>query len=217
MTSASEVTVSDATARARRLRLYTILGIALIGILILIATTQPWWTVNLATQSLSIPGTVAAPALSALSLADLALAAALAIAGPFFRFVLGVLQLLISFTVVLTSGLSLATPQKASEELISKATGVAGPASIHALIKSVAFAPWGIIAIVLGVLAFGAGIYLLATFRRWPVASRKYQAVRFENANQEANGVSTGERDAVIDWDALSEGEDPTTGGPARQ
>jgi F0F1-type ATP synthase assembly protein I len=109
---------------------------------------------------------------------------------------------LVAFTVVLTSVLSLFAPQKASEELISKATGVAGTASIHALIKSVTLTPWGVIAIVLGVIGFGAGIYLLATFRRWPVASRKYQAVRFEKA--------TGERDAVIDWDALSEGEDPT-------
>ncbi|MCU1549539.1 MAG: hypothetical protein JWR36_99 [Glaciihabitans sp.] len=204
--------MSDAAApvptddsRARRLRLLTILGIAALAGLTLLATTQTWWTVVLSTQSIAVAGTVASPALSALSLSGLALAAALAIAGPFFRFVLGILQLLIGFTVVLTSALSVASPQKNSEALISKTTGVAGTESIHALIKSIGFTPWGTVAIVLGVLTFLAGAYLLVTFRRWPVASRKYQAVRFENAS--------GERDAVIDWDSLSDGEDPTARG----
>jgi hypothetical protein len=63
--------------------------------------------------------------------------------------------------------------------------------------------PW--IAIVLGVFSFLAGVWLLMSFRYWPVASRKYQAVRFQPAD--------GPRDAVIDWDALSEGTDPTDPG----
>jgi hypothetical protein len=40
------------------------------------------------------------------------------------------------------------------------------------------------------------------SFRFWPVASWKYQAVRFAPA--------TGPRDAVVDWDSLTEGSDPT-------
>jgi hypothetical protein len=198
----------QATVRSRRGRLITIAAIAALAGLTLVSTTQTWWTVVLATRSIAVSGTIAAPALSALSLSGLALAAALAIAGPFFRLILGVLQLLIGFTVVLTSVLSITAPEKGSEALISQSTGIAGSESVRALIKSIGFTPWPTVAIVLGGLTFLAGVYLLATFRRWPVASRKYQTVRFENAS--------GERDAVVDWDALSEGEDPTAGGGER-
>jgi hypothetical protein len=52
------------------------------------------------------------------------------------------------------------------------------------------------------VLAALVGVLLLATFRRWPAASRKYQAVRLEDPSAP--------RDSVGDWDALSDGADPT-------
>jgi uncharacterized membrane protein (TIGR02234 family) len=197
---------SPTDEQARRLRLLTILGLAALAGLELAAATQTWWTVRLSTESISVAGTVAAPALSALALTGLALAAALAIAGPVFRFILGILQLLLAFTVILTSAISVGDPQKSSESVVSKATGIAGDESIRALIKSVGLTPWGPVAICCGAVALLAGVFLLASFRRWPTASRKYQAVRF------ASGVNpeTGERDAVIDWDALSDGKDPT-------
>jgi hypothetical protein len=197
--TAAEVT---ALARSRRLRLLTILLIAAVAGLTLLTTTQTWWTVHLSDRSITVQGTVAAQALSALSLTELALAAALAISGPVFRFILGVLQLLVAFTVVTTSIFSLTDPEQPSESLISKATGVAGTTAIGRLIHSVSFTPWGAFAIAFGVLAFLVGIWLLATFRRWPAASRKYSAVRFASAN--------GPRDHVVDWDTLSEGDDPT-------
>jgi Tryptophan-associated transmembrane protein (Trp_oprn_chp) len=193
---------SNRKSRARKLRLYTILVIGLLAILTLLSTTQTWWTLHLATASIVVPGTVAGPALTALSLCGLALAAALSLAGPVFRLILGVLQLLLGFTVVLETVLSIAHPAEQAGTLISQATGVAGEAADTALVKSVDFAGWPWVAIVLGVLSFIAGIGLLATFRRWPTASRKYQAVRFQPAD--------GPRDAVIDWDALSDGSDPT-------
>lgn len=200
--------VDPALLRARRLRLRTILAIGAIAGVVLIATTQTWWTVELARENLTIAGTVAAPALSALALCGLALAAALAIAGPVFRFILGVLQLLLGFTITLTSIMSVAAPDGPSEPAVSKATGIAGSASIRELILATHETPWGIVAIVFGVLTFLAGVFLLATFRAWPAASRKYSAVRFENAENEDDPATP--RDAVVDWDALSEGEDPT-------
>lgn len=189
-------------APARRLRLYTIVSIGLLAALTLISTTQTWWTLHLAIKSLPIAGTVAAPALAALALCAIVLAAALALAGPVFRLILGLLQLLLSFTIVFSTIVSLARPDQPSESAVQSATGVAGSASVDALIKSVALTPWGFVAVALGVLSFLAGVWLLATFRRWPVASRKYQAVRFAAAD--------GPRDAVVDWDALSDGTDPT-------
>jgi hypothetical protein len=203
---AVEITVPE--SRARKLRLYTILTIGLVAVLTLLTTTQTWWTLHLATRSLPIAGTVAAPALAALALCALVLAAALALAGPVFRLILGLLQLLLAFTVVFTTILSLVHPDEPSESAVQTATGIAGSSSIAPLIKSVAQTPWGFVAVGLGIVAFLVGIWLLATFRLWPTASRKYQAVRFAAAD--------GPRDAVVDWDALSNGADPTAGsGPA--
>jgi uncharacterized membrane protein (TIGR02234 family) len=197
---AVEITVPE--SRARKLRLYTILAIGLVALLSLLTTTQTWWTLQLAGRSLPIAGTVAGPALTALALCTLVLAAALALAGPVFRLVLGLLQLLLAVTIILTTVLSLARPDQPSESAVQSATGIAGSTSVDHLIKSVSLTPWGFVAAALGVLAFLLGIWLLVTFRLWPAASRKYQAVRFQPAD--------GPRDAVIDWDALSDGTDPT-------
>jgi hypothetical protein len=188
--------------RARRLRLFTILAIGLVAGLSLITTTQTWWTLHLHSQSIAIAGTVAAPALAALSLCGLVLAAALALAGPVFRVILALLQMLLAFTIVLTTILSLVAPDQPSQEAVSTATGVAGAHSIAKLILSVALTPWGFVAAVLGAIAFLVGLWLLVSSRFWPVASRKYQAVRFAPAE--------GPRDAVVDWDSLTEGTDPT-------
>lgn len=189
--------------RARRLRLYTILGIAAIAGLSLLTTTQTWWTVHLSSESLPIAGTVAAPALVALSLCSLVLAAALALAGPAFRIILGVLELVLAGTILLTTIMSLAAPDEPSSNAVSSATGVAGQSSIAALIRSVTLTPWGFFAVAFGVLALLAGLWLLVSARFWPPATRKYSATRF--------AAPDGSRDAVVDWDALSEGEDPTT------
>jgi hypothetical protein len=199
---------SAAESRARKLRLYTIVAIGLVAVLTLLTTTQTWWTLHLATRSLPIAGTVAGPALAALALCALVLAAALALAGPVFRLVLGVLQLLLSMTIVLTTILSLARPDQPSESAVQTATGIAGSTSIDHLIKSVTLTPWGFVAAALGVVAFLLGLWLLATFRFWPAPSRKYQAVRFQPAG--------GPRDSVVDWDSLSDGTDPTAdSGPS--
>jgi uncharacterized membrane protein (TIGR02234 family) len=202
MAATNQIEIAVPESRARKLRLYTILAIGLVAALTLLTTTQTWWTLHLATRSLAIAGTVAGPALAALSLCTLVLAAALALAGPVFRLILGLLQLLLAFTIVFTTILSLANPDQPSESAVQTATGIAGSSSIDHLIRSVTLTPWGFVAVVLGFVAFLLGIWLLLSFRVWPAASRRYQAVRFQPAD--------GPRDAVIDWDALSDGTDPT-------
>ena len=189
-------------SRQRRLRLLTIFGIAAIAGLTMLTTTQNWWTLHLDGHTVPVPGSSAAPALTSLALCGLALAAALAIAGPVIRLILGIIQLFIAFTIVFSSIQSLSDPEQSSASLMTTATGISGDASLRKLIESVAYTPWGWIAIFVGVLTFLAGIWLLATFRFWPAASRKYQAVRFAAVG--------GPRDAVVDWDTLSGGADPT-------
>lgn len=186
----------------RRLRLLTILAIPVFAAITLLSVTQTWWTVEVADRSLEIAGTVASPALSALALASFALTAALAIAGPVFRIVMGVLQTAIGATVVLAAYNSIHDPIATSASIITEATGVAGEQSVASLVENVAFTAWPTVAIVGGALSLLVGVFVLITARRWPVASRKYQQVRLEDPNAP--------RDSVGDWDALSDGSDPT-------
>jgi hypothetical protein len=187
---------------AKRLRLLTILAIPVMAALTLLSATQLWWTVDVTGKTLEVAGTVASPALSALALTSFALTAALAIAGPLFRLVLAVLQTLTGITIILAAINSLAEPVATSAVLISEATGVAGNESIAALVDGIAVTGWPTLAIVSGALTALVGVVLLFTVRRWPTASRKYQAVRLDQPGAP--------RSAVGDWDALSDGADPT-------
>ena len=187
----------------RRLKLTSILlGIALSG-LVLLAWTQQWFAIVLATgASVTVGGDVAAPALTALALSGLALAAALALAGVVFRVVLGILQAALGALVVTSSVMAIANPVAASAQAISAATGVGGAASVMALVTSTGSTAWPVVALLAGILIVLLGIATVATARRWPASSRKYQAVRMEPAD----GEST-----IGDWDALSDGRDPTS------
>jgi hypothetical protein len=82
--------------------------------------------------------------------------------------------------------------------------------------------PWS--AILGGVILVIAGIAVIVTSRSWPGASRRYQAVRFEPADDSASafddaasepdgatpGGPVSRDDAIDNWDELSRGEDPT-------
>jgi len=197
---------------ARRLKALTLLaGVAIAG-LSMLAWTGSWFAVRLASaqsappagSEVAVTGGTAAPALIALSLAGLAIVAALALAGRAFRAVLAVLHALIGACVLLSAILALADPLKASAPALTKATGIAGTASLRTLVSSVESSPWPWVAIASGVLAVALGILILVTGRRWPASSRRYTRFAAED----------GRHSAVDDWDELSEGIDPTETRP---
>jgi len=187
---------------ASRLRLSILLaGIALNGVIFL-AWTQEWIAVILDdSTALSVAGDVAAPAVSTLALSGLVLIGALAIAGPFFRVVLGVLQALLGSTIVLSGAIAIAAPEAASSAVVTAATGVSGSETIDALVAQATLTAWPWASTVAGALLIALGVATVATARRWPGSSRKYSAVRTAAAEQ---------GDPVQDWDALSSGDDPT-------
>ncbi|PPI42661.1 hypothetical protein C5D18_11795 [Rathayibacter tritici] len=204
----------------RRLKYSAILGVVLLAALELTSSTQSWFTLTLAAtegegQRIDVAGTVAAPALSALALAGLALAAALAIAGPVFRILLGLLQVLLGASVVLAAATALGDPVRAGASLVTGATAIAGEQSVAALVASSAVTAWPVVALACGVLAAVLGIGVLATSRRWPGAAKK-RTSRFEPADGYGHGASTvhtddGDIDPVVSWDELSRGDDPTS------
>ena len=98
--------------------------------------------------------------------------------------------------------LALLGPVDAASALVTKATGVSGKESIAALVTNSVATAWPFVAATAGAILAILGIAVIATLRRWPVSSRKYNATRFAEPDAE--------RDAVVDWDALSTGSDPT-------
>ncbi|MDQ1583534.1 MAG: hypothetical protein QOF36_1588 [Microbacteriaceae bacterium] len=215
--------------RGGRVKLILMLSILAGSLLALVASTQVWFSLHLTsaanhTAPVTVQGSVAAPALTALSLAGLALAAALAIAGRIARVVLGVLGALLGACILLSAGIAVGAPEQAGTPAVTTVTGVSGTASVRHLVAGIDSSVWPWVAIVGGAMLVVAGIAVLVTSRSWPGASRRYQAVRFEPADDsaaafaeeagepgEATPSGPASRDAAIDnWDELSRGEDPT-------
>lgn len=208
-------------AFARRLKLGHILVVLAASGLALLAWTQVWVNAGVgqsgsALQILEVSGSTAAPGVTALALAGLALAGALSIAGPVIRVVLGVLEVLLGFSVSLSALLAITDPAAASAGAVTDATGISGADSVVDAVVTAAVTPWPFVALLAGVVMAGAGIGVLVTARRWPGPTSRYQAVRFESAepagaaDADGSGPAAPTTDAVDDWDGLSRGEDPT-------
>lgn len=195
-------------AHARLLSVLVTLACGALGVL---ASTQTWFTVDLAgaaAHSLSVPGSTAVPVLAPLSLAVLALGAALSIAGTVLRFVFGALEIVIAAVLIVTTWPVAAThPVGAVARVVTSATGIAGDASIAKLIAHEVATAWPYVTAALWVLLVLAGVFVLATARRWRSTGRRYRT--------DAAGPRTaaGPLDAVESWDDLSRGEDPTESG----
>jgi hypothetical protein len=188
-------------------------GLACSG-LALIASTQPWFAATITDgQVLSIAGDAAAPALATLSLAGLALFAALTIAGPVFRAILATLAIAIG-GVIAGSGIgALADPIPAVASSVSAATGVAGASSVAALVDGVDVTAWVFLAVVAGVGLAIDGIAIVLATGAWPKASRKFSAP-WQSAGADPDPAPTTSPTAVDAWDSLSLGEDPTRERP---
>ncbi|PJJ63152.1 Trp biosynthesis-associated membrane protein [Compostimonas suwonensis] len=206
-------TSQQAKRGSARVKYLILLLVAVSSGIGLLAWSQPWSTLTLLTgATIPVDGSVAAPALSALSLAGLALAAALAIAGPVFRIVLGILDILLGGCVLLSASLALADPVAAGASAVTTTTGVAGSDSVSALVDSWSSTAWGAVAVAGGILTVVGGLAVCVTSRRWPASSRRYQPVVLVPADGSA-ALATEETEAdrnVDAWDELSRGDDPT-------
>jgi hypothetical protein len=184
MTSGDGSASVEKTSGSSRLKGLLILGVLVVSALVFLAWSQSWGTLTVtgddaSGRTLDVPGATAAPALAALGLAGLASAAALAIAGPVIRIVLGALQVLLGASIVLSGTGPLLDPVSAGAPVVTAATGVAGAESITAIARSESVTAWPVVAILLGGLLGVLGVIVAVTTTRWPVSGRRYQAVRF--------------------------------------
>jgi hypothetical protein len=185
-----------------RLRLISMAAIVAEAALVSLAWSQTWFLLRLSGVEVPVPGAVAGGALLPLALASLALVAALGLAGPFFRVVLGVLDALLGVCVVAVSVWALSDPVRASLPVLVDATGFTADeqAFLDEIASTVTF-PWPFVGMAGGVLMILTGIAIAVTSRAWPTSGAKYSRTRLE----------TPDGTAIHDWDALSEGDDPTT------
>ncbi len=190
-----------------RLRMVLLGATALLAGLVLLAWSQPWFTLSLTSggaTTLEVRGDVAAGGLAPLALAVLAVIAALALAGPVFRAVFGVLEALLGGSIVAVALVAVGDPVAASASAVTDATGIAGAASVTELVEAVAVSAWPAAAIALGVAVGVVGVVVAATARRWPTSGRRYGGIR----TRPDQGTVP---DPVAEWDALSDGDDPTS------
>lgn len=205
----------------RRARLLSVLTVLAVGALGVISSTQTWLVAVLDDGSgheLTVSGAAAVPVLAPLSLAVLALGGALSIVGTVLRYVFGVLTVAIAvFIGVLCAPIAVALPVSATASTVTAATGIAGLESVDDLVARVIPTPWPTITVALSVILLAAGLFILATARRWNRTGRRYDtdAAAPESGRDRRAAFRT--VDAIDSWDDLSRGSDPTEGPTAEQ
>ncbi|WP_295791168.1 Trp biosynthesis-associated membrane protein [uncultured Microbacterium sp.] len=193
----------------RRARSTAVLAMLAAGAIGVIASTQTWIDVTLddgAQQTLAVPGAEALPVLTPLSLAALALGAALSIVGPVLRYVFGALGVLIAAMVgVGTTQLLVSPPVSATAATVTDATGISGTDAVASLVTDLSLTPWPAVTLLAQLVLAAASVFTLVTARRWASgASRKYRTAT------EAGADTVRPHDAIDSWDDLSRGDDPT-------
>jgi uncharacterized membrane protein (TIGR02234 family) len=201
----------------RRARLLAVVAILLPGAIGLISSTQTWVHVALrgaAAADLTVAGADAVPVLAPLSLAVLALGLALSIVGMALRYVFGALSLIAGISLGwLTVAVLAGPPLPAYAPTVTDATGITGGDSVADLVSGTSLTAWPAVALVAAVVLTAAGVFVLATARRWSRGGRKYESA---GSHQVDGGDPSRPLDAIDSWDDLSRGDDPTTGGTAR-
>lgn len=182
--------------RAPSGRVVAVLGLLLSGALGLLSATQPWGSATLLDgRELAVAGQDVAGALTTLSLASVALALVLPLAGRVWRLVLGALALLLGGLLAAHAAASRDGVGTALEALVADATGLAGTAQQAELAASSTTA-WPVLGAVVGALGAAVGVWVLVTARRWP--ERAARAARYERSG---SGLA---------WDVMDDGDDPT-------
>ena len=208
----------------RRARLLSVVVTLLCGALGVISSTQTWLTVELqdaARHVLDVPGASAVPVLAPLSLAVLALGAALSIVGLVLRYVFGALAFFIGAVLAwLTARVAFEHPVSAVASVVTESTGIAGEASVAKLVASIDATAWPAVTLVVWAVLIVAGGFVLGTAHTWSRTGRRYRTDEAAKAAPAADSTArsgdgsrphdaAGSR-AIDDWDDLSRGEDPT-------
>lgn len=191
----------------RRARMLAVLSFLLAGAIGIISSTQTWLVVERsdAAEPLLIVGADALTLLAPLSLAVLALGAALSIAGIALRYGFAVLAAGAAIILIMgTTTLLFGPPRSVAAKAVAEATGLSGDAALYDIVDAILPTGWPAIALAAWVLLLLASAFVCATAPGWKSGGRRYRSA------SEAEHRETGPQDAVDSWDELSHGTDPT-------
>lgn len=192
---------------ARRGRVIAVIGLLLAGSIGIISSTQTWLTVVRADagEPILVPGADAMALLAPLSLAVLAVGAALTLAGLVLRYVFAGLALVAGGLLAWwTAEILFTAPIDAVAPTVTETTGLAGTSTVADMIASIEPTAWPALALVGWILQILAAGFALATAHRWKSGGRRFRTDTAEHGAQE------GTVDAIDSWDDLSRGTDPT-------
>ena len=192
---------------------FVIFGLMVVAGVLLLSATRNWIRFELVEGAatvthLEVSGQVAATGILPISLALLAIAVTLSIAGRAMRVVLGALIVLLGAWVSFSSfqpisGGTAALVRTAATEL-SSVTGL-GPSEHDAAVAGASPSAWPAVAGCFGVLVIVIGVVAILRGRTWKAAGQKYTSGSRAHSRSQ-NGGS----DRISDWDALSDGADPS-------
>lgn len=191
---------------ARRGRPLAVSGFLLAGTIGIISSTQTWLTVERADAGAAIlvPGASALVLLAPISLAVLALGAALSIAARPLRVIFAVLAAAAALLLGWQSlQIFLIEPLAAVAPTVAEHTGLAGSRALADIVQSIVPSAWPAIALGGWVLLLAAALIALLTWRGWKAGGRRYRTA----ADSEGKNHPV---DAYDSWDDLSRGTDPT-------
>lgn len=183
---------------ARRSPAGAVIACGLAGLLVLLASGRQWaHTVldDVAGQGrteLSVTGHYVAPALPALGIALLALAAAIVAARNWLRRVVGVVVVVVGAAAI---GVAVTARGDVSAALERREVGAQG-LTVHATSNG-----WWLLAAFGGLLAVAAGALTVFRAGAWSGLGAKYDA---------PNTAVPSKDEASVAWEALDRGEDPT-------
>lgn len=184
------------------------------GALGIISSTQTWLEVTLTQGSgaaLPVAGAAAIPVLAPLSLAVLALGAALSIVGLVLRYVFGAMSVAIAAILGwLTGVVAFQRPASAAASTVTEATGITGPDAMDDLVTRITLTPWPYVTLLAWALLLAAGIYTLVTARSWRRSGRRYATAPAHTGAADAPAAPSAPLDSIDSWDDLSRGDDPT-------
>lgn len=199
----------------RRARSSSVVAILAAGATSTLAATQTWIHVALtdgAAADVAVAGSAAIPVLTPLSLAVLALGAALSIVGRLLRLVFGALTLAAAVGIAaVTVPILVDAPVDSYAPSVTETTGITGDASVAALVAGTSVTGWPAAALLAAVLLGAAGMFVLVTGWRWSGGARRYDTPR-----RRAAVADDAPLDAIDSWDDLSRGDDPTFPEPPR-
>jgi uncharacterized membrane protein (TIGR02234 family) len=175
-------------------------GVALGGILILLAGSRVWATATVdvpgaPTSTVSVTGRVVEPSLPALGIALLALAVAVIAASGVMRRLVGAVVALLGAAAV---GTAVAGRGAVSAALTAHEIGDAN-IPVHGTANG-----WWVIAAVGGAIALLVGVVVAARSARWAAMGQKYEAPQ-----PRTSAPATADPSDRA-WAALDRGEDPT-------